>query len=238
MARLCVCVNQVGFVRNSNKRKDPDPVTAAIAAELAGIDGIIAHFKEDRSDLTDRDISVLKQVVQSHLNLAIPMNDDMVKKAIKVLPDMVTLVSSGYEHESEASLNVVENSEYLEDIVAALRANNIVASILIDPDMHQMRAVAKIGADYIQINTSSLAHVEDLNAMTDKVEQIRSVAMGANKLGLGISAGIGINHQTIRDLIDIPFIEEYNIGRSIFSRALLVGLDRGISYFHKIINPA
>lgn len=231
MARMCLCLNQVATLRNASKRKEPDPLAVAIAAEIAGIDGITVQLYEDRHDITDRDVQVLKQVVQTHLNVAVAMNDEMIKKCISILPDMVTLLPSMRAEQTtdDESLNIEESFEYIEDIVTALHANNIVACALIHPDAHQIRAAARAGIDYVQINTHSLAFVDDLGTLTDKIEMIRSVAMAANKLGLGVSAGRGLNFQLLRDLGDIGHIEEFNIGKAAIARALLVGIEKMVS---------
>ena len=231
MARVCLCVNQIAHIRNMNKAKTPDPVSAAVAAEIAGIDGITVQLREDRMDITDRDVAVLKEVVQSHLNIAVTMNDDMVKKVVTWLPDMVTLLPAATELSMDQSLDVVTNLEYLEDVVTQLRANNIVVSALIKPDPQQIRAAARVRLDYVQINTAPLATIGDLGTMGDMVEQIRSVAIAANKLGLGVAAGRGLNEQALKELSDIPLIEEFNIGRSIIAKSLLVGMERAVKQF-------
>lgn len=235
MARLSLCLNQVAKIRNLKKGRNPDPVSIAFAAEMAGIDGILVHLREDRSDITDRDVGLLKEVVQTHLNLAIPLNDDMVKKALSWLPDMVTLLPSSAGEQSDPSLDVANSMSYLEEAVTTLRANNIVVTMLIDPEPQQIRAAARAQADYIQINTSSLAKVEDLGAMSDVVEQIRSAAIAANKIGLGVSAGRSLNSQSLRELADIKYIEEFNVGWAICSRAMLVGVEKAVLDFKKTV---
>ncbi|HPG38571.1 MAG TPA: pyridoxine 5'-phosphate synthase [bacterium] len=231
MARVCLCVNQIAHIRNMNKAKTPDPVSAAVAAEIAGIDGITVQLREDRMDIIDRDVAVLKEVVQSHLNIAVAMNDDMIKKVVTWLPDMVTLLPAANEMSMDQSLDVVTNLEYLEEVVTQLRANNIVVSALIKPDPQQIRAAARVRLDYVQINTAPLATIGDLGTMGDMVEQIRSVAIAANKLGLGVAAGRGLNEQALKELSDIPLIEEFNIGRSIIAKSLLVGMERAVKQF-------
>lgn len=228
MARLCLCVNQVAKIRNLNKDKLPDPVSVAMAAELGGVDGIVAFLRDDRSDITDRDVVVLKEVLQSHLNLAIPLNDEMIKKALKWLPDMVTLLPAIEDNDLNTSLDVVSNLEYIEDAATALRANNIIVNMLVDPDPPQIRAAARAGADYIDLNSNPLSRVEDLASMNDFIEKMRTVAIAANKLGLGVSAGRGLNIQTIREVGQVEFIEELNVGRALISRSLLVGIEKAV----------
>ena len=235
MARLSLCLNQVARIRNMKKGRNPDPVSIAFAAEMAGIDGIIVHLKEDRSDITDRDVTLLKEVVQTHLNLAIPLNDDMIKKALNWLPDMVTLLPSSAGDATDVSLDVAGSMSYLEEAVATLRANNIVVTMLIEPEAQQIRAAARAQADYIQINTNSFSKVDDLGAMADIVEQIRSAAIAANKIGLGVSAGRSLSSQSLRELADIKYIEEFNVGWGICSRAMLVGVEKAVLDFKKLV---
>ncbi len=234
MSRLCLCVNQVALLRNFHRMKEPDPVAVAITAEVAGIDGIVANLKEDRSDLTLRDIEILKQTVNSHLNIAIPLHDEMVKEVVQILPDMVTLLPGTLDGKEQGSLHVVENLEYIEDVVTALRANNVVTSVLVDPDTQQIRAAAKAGVDYVQLNTRRMNQIDDLGTMVDFVENLRVIAMGANKLGLGVSAGIGLDYQNLREVVDISFIEEFNVGRAIIARSVLVGVEKAVHQFKRL----
>ena len=235
MARLSLCLNQVAKIRNMKKGRNPDPVSIAFAAEMAGVDGIMVQLREDRSDITDRDVGLLKEVVQTHFNLAIPMNQDMIKKALSWLPDMVTLLPSSGE-DADSSLDVDGTLSYLEDAVTTLRANNIVVTMLIDPEPQQIRAAARAQADYIQINTGVLSKVDDLGTMTDVVEQIRSAAIAANKIGLGVSAGRALSGQSLRELADIKYIEEFNVGWAVCSRAMLVGVEKAVQDFKKAID--
>ncbi len=233
MARLCLCLNHIAKIRSLRKGRNPDPVAAAIAAEMAGIEGIVVQLRDDRSDITDRDVTLLKQVVQSHLNLAIPMNDEMIKKAINWLPDMVTLLPSSSGDKADISLDAPATLPYIEEAVKTLRANNIVTTVLIEPDASQIRAAARAQADYVQFSTTALTKVEDLGAMGELVEQLRSAAITAHKIGLGVSAGRGLSAQTLRELADIQYIEEYNVGWAIISRALLVGIEKAITDLKK-----
>lgn len=235
MSRLCLCLNQVAHLRNLHRFKEPDPVAMAITAEVAGIDGIVVNLKEDRSDITLRDVEILKQTVNTHLNIAIPLRDEMVKEVVQLLPDMVTLLPGHLEGKEQESLNVVDNLEYIEDVVAAFRANNIVVSVLVDPETQQIRAATKAGVDYAQLNTRVMGQFEDLGSMVDFVENLRSVAMAANKLGLGVSAGVGLDYQNFREIIDLAYIEEFNVGRALVARSVLVGVDQAIQQFKRLV---
>jgi len=229
MIRLGVNVDHVATIREARKGIEPDPIAAAVLVELAGADGIVCHLREDRRHLKDRDLSLLRQIVRTHLNLEMAATDEMIKKAIKILPDMVTLVPERrQEVTTEGGLDITANYDYLEEVTSSLRANNIVVSFFIDPDIYQIKSAAKLGADYVELHTGSYANANDLNKVMEELERIKSMAAAAAKLGLGVSAGHGLNYQNVVDIAKINKIEELNIGHSIISRAVLVGMDRAV----------
>lgn len=229
MVRLGVNVDHIATIREARRGREPDPIAGAVLAELAGADGIVCHLREDRRHIKDRDLTLLRQIVRTHLNLEMAATDDMVKKAISVLPDMVTLVPERrQEITTEGGLDATANFEYLEAITSTLRANNIVVSFFIDPDIYQIKAVAKLGADYVELHTGAYANAQDLNQVVEELERIRSMAMAASKLGLGVSAGHGLNYQNVVDVARIKEVEELNIGHSIVSRAVLTGMEKAV----------
>jgi len=229
MVRLGVNVDHIATIREARKGREPDPVAAAILAEMAGADGIVCHLREDRRHIKDRDFSILRQVVKSHLNLEMAATNEMVNKAISVLPDMVTLVPERrQELTTEGGLDVTTNATYIEEVIATLRANNIVVSLFINPDIYQIKTAARIGADYVELHTGLYANAEDLNRVMEELEKIRSMAQAASKLGLGVSAGHGLNYQNVSEIAKIEQIEELNIGHSIIARASLVGIEKAV----------
>jgi pyridoxine 5-phosphate synthase len=229
MVRLGVNVDHVATVREARRGREPDPIAAAVLAELAGADGIVCHLREDRRHIKDRDLTLLRQVVKTHLNLEMAATDEIVKKAIAILPDMVTLVPERrQEVTTEGGLDVTANFDLFEEVTSTLRANNIVVSFFIDPDMTQIKAVAKLGADYVELHTGNYANAADLNQVVEQLERIRSMAMAAAKLGLGVSAGHGLNYQNVVDIAKIKQVEELNIGHSIVSRAVLIGMEQAV----------
>lgn len=229
MPRLCVCIDQVAALRETRRRRDPDPVAAAIKAETGSADGIVVHLRENRRHIKDRDVKILKEVVSTHLNVAIAPNEEMLKRMSEILPDMVTfLPERANEISTESGLDIVANLEYIQECVTTLRARNIVVSILIDPNIHQLKAAARIGADYIQLNTLAFASAVDMAVAADELEKLNSMAIAANKLGLGISAGLGLNYQNIREICQIEPIEELNVGHAIMARAVLTGIEQAV----------
>ena len=218
MVRLGVNVDHIATIREARKGREPDPVAAAVLVEMAGADGIVCHLREDRRHIKDRDLTLLRQVVKTHLNLEMAATSEMVNKAITVLPDMVTLVPERrQELTTEGGLDVVNNATYLEEVISTLRINNIVVSLFIDPDLAQIKAAARLGADYVELHTGLYANADDLNKVIEELEKIKSMAIAATKLGLGVSAGHGLNYQNVIDIAKIEQIEELNIGHSIIA---------------------
>ncbi|MBN1348638.1 pyridoxine 5'-phosphate synthase [candidate division KSB1 bacterium] len=236
MTRLGVNVDHVATIREARKGREPDPVAAAVLVDMAGADGIVIHLREDRRHINDRDLSIMREVVKTHLNLEMAATEEMVKKAITVLPDMVTLVPERrQELTTEGGLDVQANFDYLENPIATLRANNIVVSLFIDPDIYQIKAATRLGADYVELHTGNYANADDLNTVMDELEKIKSSAVAAAKLGLGVSAGHGLNYQNVIDIAKIPQIEELNIGHSIISRAVMIGMEQAVRDMLRLI---
>ena len=229
MVRLGVNVDHIATIREARRGREPDPVAAAILAEMAGADGIVCHLREDRRHIKNRDLSILRQVIKTHLNLEMAATEETVKKAVSVLPDMVTLVpEKRQELTTEGGLDVTGNASYLEEVISTLRVNNIVVSLFIDPDIYQIKAAARMGADYIEIHTGLYANSHDLNKIVEELEKIKSMAIAASKLGLGVSAGHGLNYQNTSEIAKIKQVEELNIGHSIVARAALVGMEKAV----------
>ena len=230
MLRLGVNVDHVATVRQARGGKEPDPIAAAVLVDLAGADGIVCHLREDRRHIQDRDLRMLRDLVKTHLNLEMAATEEMVKIAIKFLPEMVTLVPEKREELStEGGLDVVSQTAHLSEVIANLHTHNMVVSLFVDADIYQIKASSKIGADYIELHTGEYANAEDLNIMNEELEKLKNMAAAAVKLGLGVSAGHGLDYQNVGPVAKIPQIEELNIGHSIISRAILVGMERAVS---------
>jgi len=233
MRRLSVVLDYVASIRELRKGQEPDPVAVAVQAELAGVDGVTAELREDRKEIKDRDIQLLRELVRTHFNLRIAPSEDLLQKAISVLPDMVTFVP-GMEHHV-GGVDIAATREYVEEMIASLRANGVVVSVLVDPEIDQVKAAARAGADYVELFAWYYARSEDVSNMADELERLRGAAMAASKLGLGVSASGGITYQNIGDLLTIDQIEEVHVGTAILNRALLVGLDRAIQDFRRLL---
>ena len=229
MARLGVNIDHVATVRQARGGVEPDPVAAAAIAELAGADGITIHLREDRRHIQDRDLKLLRQTVKTRLNLEMAATHEMVGVAITVKPEMCTLVpEKRQELTTEGGLDVRYNLDQVKASVESLQNGGIVVSLFVDPDPDQIKAATKAGADYIEIHTGAFAEATDWKAVDQELIKIENAVKLAQKLGLGVNAGHGLNYSNIKMISAIRGIEEYNIGHSIISRAVLVGLDKAV----------
>jgi pyridoxine 5-phosphate synthase len=229
MARLGVKIDQVAVLREMGRGKLPDPVAAAVLAEQAGADGIVCHLREDHKFIKEKDVILLKEIVNTHFNLQIAPAEEMIKTVLEVVPDMVTLVPERWlEDHSDTSLDVNTHADYLQEVIARLRTQNLTINLLIEPAIHQIKAATKLKVDFIEIYTGVYTKSRDYNEIMDEVERIRAISMGASKLGLGVSASVGLNYQNVSDIARITTIEEINIGHAIMSKAVMVGIERAV----------
>jgi pyridoxine 5-phosphate synthase len=236
VAKLGVNIDHVATIRQARGGTEPDPVAAAVIAELAGADGITIHLREDRRHIQDRDLKILRQTVQTRLNLEMAANDEMVNIALAVTPDMCTLVpEKRQELTTEGGLDVRLNMETIAEAVEKLQEGGIIVSLFIDPDLDQIKAADKVGADYVEIHTGSYADAADRKTEEEELTKIGNAVRLAAKLGLGVNAGHGLNYTNIRKVVALGGVEEFNIGHSIISRAVLVGLDRAVREMAKLV---
>ncbi len=236
MTRLGVNVDHVATVREARRTKYPDPVTAATIAELAGADGIIVHLREDRRHIQDRDLEILRKTVETKLNLEMAATQEMIKTALDIKPDMVTLVPERREElTTEGGLEVSLNLEAFKKYVHLLQEAELMVSLFIDPDLDQVKAAHRVGADYIEIHTGRYSEVRSRTQMEEEFTKIINAVKMAEKLGLGINAGHGLNYQNVGRIASIKEIEELNIGHSIIARAVLVGLEQAVREMKELI---
>ncbi len=239
---LGVNIDHIATIREARKIREPDPVAGAVIAELAGADGITIHLREDRRHIQERDARLLRQTVQTHLNLEMAPTAAMTQIAISLLPDMVTLVPENREEiTTEGGLNAAGMMDELTKIIHALKTHDIVVSLFIDPETSQVKAAKKAGADFIEIHTGAFANAYD-RSDSDELEkeliQIKDQTVLAQKYGLRVNAGHGLNYQNVGYIAAIDGIEELNIGHSIISRSVLVGLDKAVREMKQAIKEA
>ena len=226
--RLGVNIDHVATIREARKITEPDPIAAAVLVELAGADGIVCHLREDRRHLSDRAFVLLKEIVKTHLNLEMAATPEMQEIALALHPDSVTLVPEKREEvTTEGGLDLTRAGDRVSVVVKALKAGGIRVAAFIDPDFSQIKESAKIGFDAIEIHTGEYAN----SAKTDPGNTLRAIAdaaAAAKKYGLHVHAGHGLTYHNVHPIVQIPEIEELNIGHSIVSRAMFVGIEQAV----------
>jgi len=236
--KLSVNVDHVATVRQARGGKNPDPVTAALLAELAGADGIIVHLREDRRHIQDRDVEILRRVVKTKLNLEMANTEEIVRIALRVKPDMVTLVPERrQELTTEGGLNVTAQQKALKQNIARLKKAGIRVSLFIDADSPQVKASRAVGADFVEIHTGKYCDAPDEESQKKEFQRIARAIAQAHKLGLRVNIGHGLDYQNVAPFTSVPEIEDYSIGHSIMARAVLVGLDRAVREMKELIQP-
>ena len=239
MTRLGVNIDHVATLRQARGGKEPEPIAAAMLVESAGADWIVVHLREDRRHIQDRDLRLLRQILKTRLNLEMAPAAEIVNIAIDVKPDLVTLVPERRaELTTEGGLDVIRNEKNLKKVLAQFHKNNIDVSIFIDPDTKQIETACNIGAKIIEIHTGRYANaVSPVEEETERSEILNAVLF-AREIGLKVSAGHGLNYRNVKGIAAIREIEELNIGHSIISRAVLVGLEKAVREMKKLIDTA
>ncbi len=230
MPRLNVNIDHVATVRQSRGGTEPDPVFAAYLAELAGAGGIVAHLREDRRHIQDRDLRMLRQTVKTKLNMEMAPTQVMVEIALEIKPDMVTLVPEKREEiTTEGGLNVIADPEMVARIVSKLKEKGLLVSVFIDPNSEQIKTAKITGADMVEIHTGRYAEAKDSEEMTAELIKIEESIKESLKLGLRVSAGHGLNYINVTKIAEIKGVEELNIGHSIISRSVFVGIEKAVN---------
>ncbi len=229
MAGLAVNVDHIATLREARKANYPDPVSAAALVELAGADGVVVHLRGDRRHIQDRDVLLLKQTVKTKLILEMASTKEMIRIALDIKPDLVTLVPETAEEVStEGGLDLLTHKDSVALSIKELQDAGIPVSIFIDPDLDQIQVAGDIQADMIEIHTGSFCDTMDQHARTKEFSKIAESAKFASKLGLGVNAGHGICYDSIKAFKGLAEIDEFSIGHSIVSRASFMGMDRAV----------
>lgn len=239
MPKLAVNIDHTATLREARRGAEPDPVTAAALVELAGADGIVVHLREDRRHIKERDVELLRKTVKTKLILEMAPTQEMLKVALSINPDMVTLVPERREElTTEGGLDVILAQDALRKFVRTLHDGNIIVSIFVNPDLDQIKAVNKIGADFIEIHTGLYAEAKREKDMDAEFSRIFNSVKFASKLGLGINAGHGLNYTNVKRIAGIQEIFELSIGHSIICRAVYVGIGSAVKEMKAIIESA
>ncbi|MBS3741040.1 MAG: pyridoxine 5'-phosphate synthase [Candidatus Cloacimonetes bacterium] len=233
MRKLGVNIDHVATIREARKTFEPDPIEAAYIAEKHGADQITTHLREDRRHIQDRDLRLLRETVQTRLNLEMAPTEEMIAIAKSIHPDEVTLVPEKREEvTTEGGLKV--DLEGLEDVISRLKSEDIFVSLFIDPDNETIKKSKKMGVDAVELHTGYFANATE-NNRDKEVDRIQDAAAYAKKQGLYVVAGHGITYYNVKYLNKIEEIVEYNIGHSIVSRAVFAGLGEAVRLMKQLI---
>jgi len=237
MAVLNVNIDHVATVRQARLTDEPDPVWAAAECELAGANGITVHLRQDRRHICDRDVRLLKETVVSKLNLEMCMAESIVKIAEKIRPDQITLVPERrQELTTEGGLDCVKNKKRLAEVVRRMHKKGILVSTFIRPDKEQITASAKTGCDAVELHTGKYANSRTQRTIKKALEELEFGRDFALENKLAVHAGHGLTYRNIADVAKIKGLSEFNIGHSIISRAVFVGLRQATTEMIEFIN--
>ena len=226
--RLAVNIDHIATLRQARKGHDPEPVAAALIAEMAGAQGITVHLRSDRRHIQDRDVELLRGAISTRLNIEMAATDEMATIAERIRPFQVTLVPERpQELTTEGGLDVVANEGAVKAFVDRMQRAGVQVSLFIDPEDRQVGQARAVGAQAIEINTGKYADAPPPTA-SDELARISDVARAGVEYGLEVLAGHGLNYVNVIPIATIPEIVELNIGHSIVSRAVLAGLDRAV----------
>ncbi len=230
MQRLGVNVDHIATLRQARRASYPDPVAAAVLAELAGAGQITVHLREDRRHIQDRDLKILRGVCQTLLNLEMAATPEMVKVAYETRPDVATLVPEKREElTTEGGLDIAGQFEAVRKVVRSLQDAEITVSLFIDPQLDQVRSSHKCAANRVELHTGRYCEARVGADRARELGRIIDAAKTAAKLGMGVAAGHGLNYANVKPIAAIGEIDELNIGHAIVARAVLVGFERAVS---------
>ncbi|CAN5584616.1 pyridoxine 5'-phosphate synthase [soil metagenome] len=235
--KLTVNIDHIATLREARGGLEPDPVLGAGICELAGASGIVCHLREDRRHINDRDVRLLREMVKTKLDLEMAATDEMVKIALEILPELVTLVPEKREElTTEGGLDIFKYSEKLSEVIDRLHVKDIEVSLFIEPEIESVEKADELGADIIELHTGKYANLIIRDEIEDEFEKLRNAAVHAYKLGMIPTAGHGLNYTNIKPFLQIKEIEEVSIGHSLISRAVFTGLERAVKDMLEIMN--
>jgi pyridoxine 5-phosphate synthase len=236
---LGVNIDHIATLRNARGTKYPDPVQAAFIAEQAGADGITVHLREDRRHITDRDLNILQQTLQTRMNLEMAVTDEMLTIAIALKPHFCCLVpEKRQEVTTEGGLDIVGQQEKIASAVKQLTQHGILVSLFIDADHRQIDAAVAVGAPYIEIHTGAYAEAKDEIAIQTELQRIAIAATYAASKGLKVNAGHGLTYHNVQPIAALPEIYELNIGHAIIGQAVMTGLPSAIAEMKLLMREA
>jgi pyridoxine 5-phosphate synthase len=236
MPELGVNIDHIATLRQARKTYEPDPVGAAMLAELGGADGITIHLREDRRHIQDRDLRLLRETVTVKLNLELACNREILAIACQVRPDQATLVPERREEvTTEGGLDAVGHRAAVADAVGQLQAAGIGVSLFLDPLIEQIELAAEVGADAVELHTGQYALARRGSDQQNELAKLVAAGCRIRQLGMALHAGHGLNYHNARPVAAIAEMHELNIGHSIIARAVFVGLERAVREMKQLV---
>lgn len=238
MATLCVNIDHVATLRQARRGVEPEPVHAAGVVEMAGSTGVTVHLREDERHIGQRDVRLIREVVQGHLNLEMAATETIVCKALEIRPDIATLVpEKRREVTTEGGLDVVKGRRQIRETIKRLHEAEIAVSLFIDPHIAQIEAAIDCGARQIELHTGQYCLARGENQLK-QLETLDQAGRRARELGLLLHAGHGLNYHNVQPVAAIPGMRELNIGHAIISRSVFVGLHVAVCEMRRLIDEA
>ena len=236
MALLGVNIDHVATVRQARLTNEPDPIHAAVLAEMGGADGITVHLREDRRHIQDRDVRILRDMIRVKLNLEIAVEPGVLDVALAIRPDQATLVPEKREEiTTEGGLDVVGNRMRVKQCADELWEKDIQISLFIDPDIAQVEAAADLGVEAVELHTGAYADATNEAERELQMERIKEASTCALKSGLVLNMGHGLTYRNVQPIAAIEGLHELNIGHSIVSHAIMVGMERAVREMKDLI---
>jgi pyridoxine 5-phosphate synthase len=236
MVELGVNIDHVATVRQARRTVEPDPVAAAVLAELGGADSITVHLREDRRHIQDRDVRVLAETIRTKMNFELSCAQEIVQIALSVRPYQATLVpEKRQEVTTEGGLDLRPKSPELLQAIASLKDSGILVSLFIDPDQEQVRIAKELGAHAVELHTGQYAEARRGVEQDHQLKRLENASRCVNDMGLKLHAGHGLTYQNVRPIAAIAGMRELNIGHSIISRAVLVGIKQAVEEMKKLL---
>lgn len=226
---LSINIDHIATLRNARGGADPDPITAAAVCEKAGAEGIVVHLREDRRHIRDNDVYLLRKSLKTTFDLEMGANEEIIAIALKVVPDLITLVpEKRMELTTEGGLDVVLQKNHLKTVIDRFHQKNIPVSLFVNPEKNQIEASKEIGADMIELHTGEYSEAKENDNIQRFLLELRNGAEYGKSIGLRVNAGHGLNYTNVVPVAKISAIDEMSIGHSIISRATIVGLHQAV----------
>ena len=236
MPLLGVNIDHVATVRQARRTNEPDPVHAAVLAEMGGADGITLHLREDRRHIQDRDVRVIRQMLRVKLNLEMAVSEEITDIAVEVRPEQATLVPEKREEiTTEGGLDVRANRVRIENCILRLHDAGIETSLFIDPDVTQVELAAQLGVRAVELHTGAYAEARTIAEQDDEFDKLVEAGQFALAQGLLLNMGHGLTYRNVRRIAEINGLHELNIGHSIVSHAMMVGLERAVREMKQLL---